>query len=129
MALLEVADNGVGFDTGTQTGGYGMLSMAERAELVGGTPNVRSRPGAGTTVTVTIPLEGERPSPPCTAGWRRQRRSVSEGVSPQRFRYSTAKLPRWLNPQRSATCVTVTPSAGIASVSSSRTRSSRRSRT
>ncbi len=34
-----------------------MLSMAERAELVGGTLTVRSRPGAGTTVTVTIPLE------------------------------------------------------------------------
>ena len=63
MARLEVVDNGVGFDTSssrsaaTSSGGYGMLSMAERAELVGGTLKVRSRPGAGTTVTVTIPLE------------------------------------------------------------------------
>jgi two-component system NarL family sensor kinase len=34
-----------------------MLSMAERAELVGGTLTVRSRPGDGTTVTVTVPID------------------------------------------------------------------------
>lgn len=61
-ARLEIVDNGVGFDTfenplgGDETGGYGVLSMAERAELVGGRLNIRSRPGAGTTVTATIPL-------------------------------------------------------------------------
>ena len=37
-------------------GGYGVLSMAERAELVGGRLNIRSRPGAGTAVTATIPV-------------------------------------------------------------------------
>jgi len=68
VATLEVADNGVGFETGfatdfatrttaTDGGGYGMLSMAERAELVGGTLTVRSRPGDGTTVTVTVPID------------------------------------------------------------------------
>ncbi|MGH3961507.1 GAF domain-containing sensor histidine kinase [Mycobacterium sp.] len=65
-ARLEIADNGVGFDTfkhplgGDEMGGYGLLSMAERAELVGGRINIRSRPGSGTAVTATIPL-------PCTA--------------------------------------------------------------
>jgi two-component system NarL family sensor kinase len=33
--------------------------MAERAEIVGGRLNIRSRPGSGTAVTATIPL----PSP------------------------------------------------------------------
>lgn len=61
VATLEVADNGVGFDavstpSADLTTGYGMLSMAERAELVGGTFSVRSCPGSGTTVTVTVPL-------------------------------------------------------------------------
>jgi signal transduction histidine kinase len=37
-------------------GGYGLLSMAERAEIVGGRLNIRSRPGSGTAVTATIPL-------------------------------------------------------------------------
>ncbi|MCV7230847.1 GAF domain-containing sensor histidine kinase [Mycolicibacterium komossense] len=61
-ARLEVSDNGVGFTTAddrsrdSRSGGYGMLSMAERAELVDGRLTVRSRPGAGTTITVTIPL-------------------------------------------------------------------------
>jgi len=62
IARLEIVDNGVGFDTfehplgGDEMGGYGLLSMAERAELVGGRLNIRSRPGSGTAVTATIPL-------------------------------------------------------------------------
>ncbi|OHU98134.1 GAF domain-containing sensor histidine kinase [Mycobacterium talmoniae] len=62
VARLEIIDDGVGFDTfenplgGDEMGGYGVLSMAERAELVGGRLNIRSRPGAGTAVTATIPL-------------------------------------------------------------------------
>ncbi|BBZ26869.1 sensor histidine kinase [Mycolicibacterium madagascariense] len=62
VARLEIVDNGVGFDTfehplgGDEMGGYGLLSMAERAEIVGGRLNIRSRPGSGTAVTATIPL-------------------------------------------------------------------------
>ncbi|HUO41296.1 MAG TPA: GAF domain-containing sensor histidine kinase [Mycobacterium sp.] len=61
-ARLEIVDNGIGFDTfehplgGDEMGGYGLLSMAERAEIVGGRLHIRSRPGAGTAVTATIPL-------------------------------------------------------------------------
>jgi two-component system, NarL family, sensor kinase len=61
-ARLEIIDDGVGFDTfehpvgSDEMGGYGLLSMAERAEIVGGRLNIRSRPGAGTAVTATIPL-------------------------------------------------------------------------
>jgi signal transduction histidine kinase len=61
-ARLEIVDNGVGFDKfehplgGDEMGGYGLLSMAERAEIVGGRLNISSRPGSGTTVTATIPL-------------------------------------------------------------------------
>src|SRR6476469_3442889 len=62
VARLEIVDDGVGFDTfehplgSDEMGGYGLLSMAERAEIVGGRLNIRSRPGSGTTVTATIPL-------------------------------------------------------------------------
>jgi two-component system NarL family sensor kinase len=61
-ARLEIVDDGDGFDTfehplgSDEMGGYGLLSMAERAEIVGGRLNIRSRPGSGTAVTATIPL-------------------------------------------------------------------------
>ncbi|BDY29991.1 MULTISPECIES: GAF domain-containing sensor histidine kinase [Mycolicibacterium] len=62
VARLEIVDDGKGFDTfehplgSDEMGGYGLLSMAERAEIVGGRLNIRSRPGSGTAVTATIPL-------------------------------------------------------------------------
>ncbi|CRZ16066.1 GAF domain-containing sensor histidine kinase [Mycolicibacterium neworleansense] len=62
VARLEIVDDGKGFDTfehplgSDEMGGYGLLSMAERAEIVGGRLHIRSRPGAGTTVTAVIPL-------------------------------------------------------------------------
>ncbi|RUP27995.1 MAG: GAF domain-containing protein [Mycolicibacterium sp.] len=72
VVCLEVADDGVGFDIGrpavpdddrpghlssSRPDGYGMLSMVERAELVGGRLSIRSRRGSGTVVTVTVPLD------------------------------------------------------------------------
>jgi len=64
IARLEVSDDGVGFEVGHRLGsvgddsGYGMRSMAERAELVGGELRVISRPGSGTTVVATVPIGG-----------------------------------------------------------------------
>jgi signal transduction histidine kinase len=59
VARLLITDNGIGFDAspGLPSSGYGMLSMAERAELVGGALEIGSSPGVGTTVTVTVPLD------------------------------------------------------------------------
>ena len=71
VARLEIVDDGVGFDTlehplgSDEMGGYGLLSMAERAEIVGGRLNIRSRPGSGTAVTATIPVPNSA-SPPTT---------------------------------------------------------------
>ena len=71
VARLEIVDDGVGFDTlehplgSDEMGGYGLLSMAERAEIVGGRLNIRSRPGSGTAVTATIPVPNSA-SPPAT---------------------------------------------------------------
>ena len=56
-ASLTVTDDGVGFDLGAdRSAGYGIQSMTERAELVGGTLSVVSRPGSGTSVTATVPV-------------------------------------------------------------------------
>ena len=56
--LLRVTDDGQGFDIGARSDGetsYGLRSMTERAELVGGRLVIASRPGVGTTVTATVP--------------------------------------------------------------------------
>ena len=60
--VLLVSDNGVGFKPGgkrPQTArGIGLGSMRERAELLGGSLELQSKPGAGTTLSVRIPLAG-----------------------------------------------------------------------
>jgi two-component system NarL family sensor kinase len=60
---LSIRDDGRGFvpqSSGAQDGSYGLEGMKERARLLGGTLRVRSRPGRGTTVTVSAPLPTER---------------------------------------------------------------------
>ena len=62
--MLWVADNGCGFEHATVVGtagdqageiSYGLRTMAERAELMGGRVEVTSRAGLGTTVTAVMP--------------------------------------------------------------------------
>jgi signal transduction histidine kinase len=58
----SIRDNGVGFDTaappeGTSpAGGFGLPSMTQRAESVGGELRITSAPGEGTEVAFTVPL-------------------------------------------------------------------------
>ncbi len=57
-AWLEVRDDGLGFDPANLPGGgLGLSGAAERAALVNGTLEVKSAPGAGTSFSLTIPLE------------------------------------------------------------------------
>lgn len=60
--LLEVTDNGVGFDASAEpfVEGWGLMGMRERARLLGGTFSVKSIPGSGTGIQVRIPLGGDR---------------------------------------------------------------------
>ncbi len=65
---LELRDNGVGFDTAMPgpEGHFGMTMMRERAQIGGGTFEVFSVPGQGTTITVRFPtslLQQEPPAP------------------------------------------------------------------
>jgi PAS domain S-box-containing protein len=54
--ILEIRDDGRGFDPAAPTRRLGMRSMRERAEAVGGVLEVASVPGQGTTVRVSIGL-------------------------------------------------------------------------
>jgi two-component system sensor histidine kinase UhpB len=52
---LTVADDGRGFAFDESEGGLGIAGMRERALLIGGELSIESRPGRGTTVTLTVP--------------------------------------------------------------------------
>lgn len=56
---LSVADNGTGFDLRkalAKPDSFGLAGMRERVSLLGGTLEVRSRPGRGTGITARVPL-------------------------------------------------------------------------
>jgi signal transduction histidine kinase len=53
--LLEVIDDGAGFDPDSVTGGYGLRGIRTRVAEAGGTVTVHSSPGAGTQVIAAVP--------------------------------------------------------------------------
>mgnify|MGYP003622936526 CR=1 FL=1 len=55
-ALLEIDDDGRGFEATGPRGGRGLGNLRERARQMGGTGTITSTPGEGTTVTIRIPL-------------------------------------------------------------------------
>ncbi|MCR2043071.1 sensor histidine kinase [Anaerosalibacter massiliensis] len=61
-----ISDDGVGFnkeedaiDKDIRSGGFGLMSMKERAELLNGKLKVKSSPGMGTKIYFSIPLNEE----------------------------------------------------------------------
>ena len=55
-----IRDDGRGFDTTSKISGFGLLGMQERAELVGGTLEIASGRGEGTTVLASLPANRRR---------------------------------------------------------------------
>jgi PAS domain S-box-containing protein len=55
---VSIRDRGAGFDPGARPGevGLGLISIEERARLLGGTLQIRSRPGLGCRITVDVPI-------------------------------------------------------------------------
>jgi signal transduction histidine kinase len=51
-----VRDDGAGFESGTVSGGFGLIGMRERVALVGGRLAIESSPGTGTTVRAELPI-------------------------------------------------------------------------
>lgn len=57
VITLEIQDDGRGFDTSgvPESGHYGLIGMRERVNLVNGSFEIISQPGAGTSIKVRIP--------------------------------------------------------------------------
>jgi two-component system CheB/CheR fusion protein len=67
-AVLIVEDNGQGYDpeaevTADSNKGMGVINMRERAALVGGSLEIESASGEGTTIFVRVPFRAEPPAP------------------------------------------------------------------
>ncbi|MFC4599600.1 sensor histidine kinase [Cohnella hongkongensis] len=53
---LTIEDNGLGFKGGqVRAGGYGLSTMRERAQKLGGDAEIVTKPGSGTRVRVSVP--------------------------------------------------------------------------
>ena len=62
LLRLEIADNGCSFhpdraNEAQKNGHLGLVSMRERAEMLGGTLEIHAEPGNGTTVRAAVPKE------------------------------------------------------------------------
>ena len=58
---LTIRDNGIGFDPGSDRKGIGISNIYNRAESFDGKAEIFSRPGAGCTLIVQLPLSGNHP--------------------------------------------------------------------
>jgi two-component system nitrate/nitrite sensor histidine kinase NarX len=69
--MLSVTDDGSGFDptsvVASLTGGFGLRSMRERVELMGGTLDVHTAPGDGTRIVARLRPEGPHVAPTATS--------------------------------------------------------------
>jgi signal transduction histidine kinase len=53
--ILQIRDNGKGFDTSQEYDGNGLLSMKKRAADAGGSLQINSFDGAGTKIVLRVP--------------------------------------------------------------------------
>lgn len=71
VPTLSVIDDGSGFDATTVgpslSGGFGLRSMRERVELLGGTLNVQTAPRTGTRIIATLVPEAPHVAPAATS--------------------------------------------------------------
>ncbi|MEW5990431.1 MAG: ATP-binding protein [Chloroflexota bacterium] len=69
--VLSVTDDGMGFDPtsvrASLAGGFGLRSMRERVELLGGTLDVHTAPGDGTRIVARLRPEGPHVAPTATS--------------------------------------------------------------
>ena len=63
-ALLEVSDDGAGFDVDLPTAGYGLVGTRSRLEAEGGVLHLVSSRGAGTTLWAVLPVTATTPEVP-----------------------------------------------------------------
>jgi signal transduction histidine kinase len=54
--LLQITDDGMGFDLSQEVTGLGLANMRQRVQAIGGSLNISSSPKSGTRIEVRVPL-------------------------------------------------------------------------
>lgn len=54
--VIIISDDGIGFNTNKEYSGFGLTTMSERTKKIGGTFDLSSSLGSGTTITIKIPI-------------------------------------------------------------------------
>jgi signal transduction histidine kinase len=54
--VMDITDDGLGFDPSKTSDGFGLKTMQDRAEELSGTLTIESEPGIGTAIAVSIPI-------------------------------------------------------------------------
>jgi PAS domain S-box-containing protein len=73
LLQLSVSDNGAGFQTerliakASTPGGFGLFSIRERLSFLDGQVEIQSAPGAGTCISLLVPLSPAAPAGPASA--------------------------------------------------------------
>ena len=58
LLLIDIADNGKGYDSNQQVTGLGLVGMRERVIALDGAMTIRSAPNEGTEINIRLPLKG-----------------------------------------------------------------------
>jgi signal transduction histidine kinase len=61
--VVEIGDDGDGFDPELRAGGYGLIGIRERVALAGGTFSLTTSPGQGARLTMSLPAERRHDQP------------------------------------------------------------------
>jgi signal transduction histidine kinase len=98
--VLQLEDNGAGFDASAPgpEGHYGMAMMRERAKVGGGSFDVRSGIGEGTTITVRFPIallqrEPQPGTEPPSANGQERASPGTSGTTPRSAEGSRDSVP------------------------------------
>jgi len=59
LFVMDIADDGLGFEPSKIRNGFGMKTMRDRAEELSGTLSIESEQGIGTAIAVSIPISEE----------------------------------------------------------------------
>ena len=79
---LRIQDNGVGLQSRAGANRFGLFGMRERIAALGGIVRIRSKPGQGTVINITLPLA--RDAAAHAGGKKSQSRRLPHGKRQQR---------------------------------------------